>query len=87
MFAVRTDGRTEEKNVVDNSSLVPTVGEPRMRPSAHPESCRGCRGCGFVDGPDEWEIVYGKRHRYTTMLPCNREWRYDEPLYPDPEAP
>lgn len=55
-----------------------------MKPSSHPESCPGCRGCGFQDGPDLWQTVGGERHRYTTVVPCTHVWQWDEPRYPDP---
>lgn len=45
----------------------------------HPQSCAGCHGCGYTDGPDEWEQVNGQPHRYTTVTPCRRDWWNDDP--------
>jgi hypothetical protein len=32
--------------------------------------CEWCRGCGYEDGPPEYETIGGEPHAYTTLVPC-----------------
>ncbi len=50
-----------------------------MTPSNHPHTCTRCHGCGWQDGPDEYETVAGEPHRYTTVVPCTHHWTDDNP--------
>jgi len=50
-----------------------------MKPADHPQSCSSCAGTGYTDGPDEYETVDGAPHRYSTVVPCRREWWNDPP--------
>jgi hypothetical protein len=44
-----------------------TSRSQRRAPSEH---CPHCRGCGYEDGPPEYETVNGEPHAYTTLVPC-----------------
>jgi hypothetical protein len=33
--------------------------------------CARCAGCGWVDGPPEYETVNGEQHEYSTVVPCS----------------
>ena len=50
-----------------------------MKPANHPATCQLCRGCGFMDGPPEFEIVNGEPHGYTTVTTCTHHWTNDDP--------
>jgi hypothetical protein len=50
-----------------------------MKPANHPSTCQLCRGCGFMDGPPEFEIVNGEPHGYTTVTTCTHHWSNDNP--------
>jgi hypothetical protein len=50
---------------------VPNATKPVDNPAVTvTDGCPHCRGTGWEDGPDEWEVVAGEPHRYTTVIPC-----------------